>query len=333
MNTASFSSMREDSGIVERAAHHRRGHLVGRPADQLHAGRAGRDHEDRREGLVADRDQAVVRHEGVVGERGAGRHHLGSGHDDAGVRLLLHVAVDVAHFLRRAVAVDGRMDDGVVDERHALLGEAVPALGVLLPGRVELGVGAERAEERRLVVGRAAEPAVAELGPLGDGVAAGDQLLDGPGALEVGVRHAAVAGVGRHQQLGAMLGVVQRVVEARQHARGVAEGRMRGDVLDALAVDVDLAAVAQQLQELIARHRLGHADLADGLGLSGKSYLVVAHGTLRHRLSSLRRRPVRANRQHSSCGVSSCPRSVAQTIRGCLSTGKKKAWLIGCRVP
>ena len=212
MNTASFSSMREDSGIVERAPHHGGGHLVGRPADQLHTGRAGRDHEDRREALVADRNEPVVGDERVVGERGAGRHHLGAGDDDTGIRLLLHVAVDVAHFLRRAVAVDGRMDDGVVDERHALLREAVPALGVFLPGRIELGVGAERAEEGRLVVWRAAEPAVAELGPLGDRVAAGHQLLDGLGALEVGVRHAAVAGVGRHQQLGAMLGVVQRVV-------------------------------------------------------------------------------------------------------------------------
>ena len=152
--------------IVERAAHRGRGHLVGRPADQLHARRAGRDHEDRGEVLVADRDQAVMRDEGVVGQRRAGRHHLGAGHDDAGVGLLLHVAVDVADLLRRAVAVDRRMDDGVIDERHALLAELVPALGVLLPGIVEVGIGAERAEERRLVVRRAAEPAVAEPAPI-----------------------------------------------------------------------------------------------------------------------------------------------------------------------
>ena len=239
--------------IVERAAHHRRRHLVGRPADQLHARRAGRDHEDRRKPLVADRDQPVVGDEGVVGERRARRHHLGARHDDAGIRLLLHVAVDVAHLLRRQVAVDGGMDDGVVDERHALLGELVPALRVVLPGRVELGVGAERAEERGLVVGRAAEPAVADLGPLRDRVAAGDRLLHRLGALEVGVRHAAVAGVGRHQQFVLVLGVVQRIVEARDHACGVAEGRVRGDVLDALAVDVDFAPVAQRLEELLAR--------------------------------------------------------------------------------
>ena len=41
------------------------------------------------------------------------------------------------------------------------------------------------------------------------------------------------------QHLVLVLGVVQRVVEPGHHARGVAEGRMRGDVLDPLAVDVD----------------------------------------------------------------------------------------------
>ena len=116
--------------------------------------------------------------EGVVGQRRAGGHHLGAGHDDAGIGFLLDVAVDVADFLRRTVAVDRRMDDGVVDERHALLAELVPALGVLLPRIVEIGIGAERAEERRLVVGRAAEPAIADLGPFGDGVAAGDRFRD-----------------------------------------------------------------------------------------------------------------------------------------------------------
>ena len=265
--------------VVEGAAHHGRGHLVGRPADQLHAGRAGRDHEDGGKALVADGDQAVVGHERVVGERRARRHHLGAGHDDAGVGLLLHVAVDVADLLGRAVAIDGGMDDGVVDERHALLAELVPALGVLLPGIVEVGIGAERAEEGRLVVGRAAEPAVAEPSPLGDGVAAGDRLLDSLRALEIGVRHAAVAGVGRHQQLVLVLGIVQRVVEARDHARGVAEGWMRRDVLDALAVDVDLAVVAQQLQELIARHRLGGPDLAGGLGPLGERNLGLRLAT------------------------------------------------------
>ena len=60
--------------------------------------------------------------------------------------------------------------------------------------------------------------------------------------------HAAIAGVGRQQELVLALGVVERVVEAGDHPRGVAEGRMGGDVLDPLAVDVDVALVAQRIQ-------------------------------------------------------------------------------------
>ena len=248
MKTASFSSSRRRQRIVERAAHRGRRHLVGGAADELHARRIGRDHEDDGEFLVLHRDQPVVGDEGVVGQHRAGRHHLGAGDDDAGVGLLLDVAADVGHLVRRPVAVDRRMDDGVVDEGHALLAELVPAPRILLVGIVEVGIGAERRQERRLVVGRAAHPAVGDAGPFGDGVAAGDQLLERLRRLEEGVGHAAVAGVGRQQDLVLALGVVQRVVEARHHAGGVAEGRMRGDVLDALAVDVDLAAVAQRVE-------------------------------------------------------------------------------------
>jgi hypothetical protein len=43
---------------------------------------------------------------------------------------------------------------------------------------------------------------------------------------------------------------------------------MRGDVLDALAVDVDFTVVAQRLQILLARHRFGGPDVAGRLGSS-----------------------------------------------------------------
>ena len=98
--------------------------------------------------------------------------------------------------------------------------------------------------------------------PLGDRVAAGDQVVHGLRRLEEGVRHAAIAGVGRQQQLVLALVVVKRVVEARDHARGVAEGRMRGDVLDPLAVDVDVAVVAQRLQIFRAGLRSRDFDVA-----------------------------------------------------------------------
>ena len=232
--------------IVEGAAHRGRRHLVGCAADELHARRIGRDHEDDGEFLVLNRNQPVMGDEGVVGQHRAGRHHLGAGDDDAGVGLLLDMAADVADLVRRPVAVDRRMDDGVIDEGHALLAELVPALRIVLIGIVEIGIGAERRQERRLVVGRAADPAVGEARPFGDRVAAGEHLLERFRRLEVGVRHAAVAGLGRQQDLVLALGIVQRVVEPRDHARGVAEGRMLGHVLHALAVDVDLAAVAKR---------------------------------------------------------------------------------------
>ena len=212
--------------IVERAAHRGRRHLVGGAADEFHARRIGRDHEDDGEILVLQRDQPVMGDEGVVGQHRAGRHHLGAGDDDAGIRLLLHMRADVRHLVRRPVAVDRGMDDGVVDEGHALLAEAVPALGVVLIGIVEIGIGAERRQERRLVVGRAADPAIGDARPFGDGVAA---RRAGPPAIFGALKKACVmpplpVSVGISDPVFA-LRVVQRVVEAGDHAGGVAEGR------------------------------------------------------------------------------------------------------------
>ena len=118
------------------------------------------------------------------------------------------------------------MDDGVIDEGHALLAELVPAPGVLLVRIVEVGIGAERRQERRLVVGRAAHPAVGQRAHSAMASRPATSSSQGLRRLEEGVRHAAVAGVGRQQELVLALLVVQRVVEARDHARGVAEGRM-----------------------------------------------------------------------------------------------------------
>src|SRR6516162_8434877 len=59
------------------------------------------------------------------------------------------------------------------------------------------------------------------------------------------VRESRRAGVGWASQHILGFAVVQRVVKARDGTRRVAERRMRGNVLDALAVDIDFAAVAQ----------------------------------------------------------------------------------------
>src|SRR5262249_35162188 len=58
-------------------------------------------------------------------------------------------------------------------------------------------------------------------------------------------------------------GIVQSIIETRDRARSVTKGRMRRDVLDALAVDIDLAAVAQAFQ--IFRAGEGPAGGRDGV--------------------------------------------------------------------
>src|SRR6267378_4152581 len=161
------------------------------------------------------------------------------------------------------VAIDRWMDDGMIDEGHALLAKFVPAPGVVLVRIVKVRVGAEGREKRRLVIRRTAHPAVGHARPFGNGVAAGDEILDGLWRLEEGVRHSRIARVCRRQQLVLSLVVMQRVEQARHHPGGVAEGRMGGDVLDALAVDEDLAAVAQGFDVLRAGLRFGNSHLAD----------------------------------------------------------------------
>ena len=88
-----------------------------------------------------------------------------------------------------------------------------------------------------------------------DGVALADQVLARMRDAEELVGEGARAGVGRAGQHVLLLWIVQRVVEPRDGARGVAERRMRGDVLDPLAVDIDLAAVAQAVEILLAGER------------------------------------------------------------------------------
>src|SRR6185312_938288 len=116
---------------------------------------------------------------------------------------------------------------------------------VVLVWIVKVGVGAKGREKRRLVVRRTAHPAVSHARPFSDGFAAGYEILHGLWRLEEGVRHSPIAGVCRHQQLVRSLAVVKRIEQTRDHPCGIAEGWMGCDVLDAFAIDEDLAAVAQ----------------------------------------------------------------------------------------
>ena len=171
------------------------------------------------------------------------------------------MAADVGDFVRRTIAIDRRMDDRVIDEGHALLAELVPALRILLVRIVEVGVRAQRRKERGLVIRRASHPAIGDLRPFRDRVTARDHLFHGFRRLEEGVGHAAIAGIGRQQDLVLAI-AVERIVEAGDHARGVAEGGMRRDVFDLLAVDVNGAAVSQRVEIFLSGLRATDFDVA-----------------------------------------------------------------------
>jgi len=97
--------------------------------------------------LVLNRDQAVVRHEGEVGQNRSRRYDLCTRDDDPCVGFLFHMDTDVGDFVRRTIAIDRRMNDRVIDEGDTFLAVAIPAAGVLLVRRIEVGVRAERCEE------------------------------------------------------------------------------------------------------------------------------------------------------------------------------------------
>src|ERR1044071_7020336 len=83
---------------------------------------------------------------------------------------------------------------------------------------------------------------------MGDGIALTDQVLARARHAEELVRESAGAGIGRTGEYVLLGRVMQRVVEPRDRARGIAKGRMRGHVVDALAVDPYLAAIAQAFE-------------------------------------------------------------------------------------
>jgi hypothetical protein len=144
---------------------------------------------------------------------------------------------DIAHGFGRRVTVDRRIDDRVVEIEHALLGLAVPGLGVIGVLAVKGMVGAQGFGKTRLVVGRTTHPAVAHACPLGDGGAVRDEVFARARDPENALRGPTVAGVRRTGEDVFGSRIVEPVIHPRHHARGVAEGRVGGDVVDALAID------------------------------------------------------------------------------------------------
>src|SRR6185436_429479 len=90
-----------------------------------------------------------------------------------------------------------------------------------------------------------------------DRVALAHQVLARLGDAEKLVGESARAGVDRTGQCRLLRRIVQRVVELGDGAGRVAKRRVRGHVLDAFAVDIDLAIVAQAFEIFLARERPG----------------------------------------------------------------------------
>src|SRR6266511_1320167 len=90
------------------------------------------------------------------------------------------------------------------------------------------------------------------------------------------MRVTVAAGVGRRGEDGLVLRIVQCVVQPGRHPDGIAERRVRGDVLDPVAVYVDLAVVPQALDVLGAGQGTG---LRPRRRLAGRDILMIGHRT------------------------------------------------------
>ena len=100
------------------------------------------------------------------------------------------------------------------------------------------------------MIGRAAEKAVGEIGDAAMALHAALQVVARARAQEIDRVPAAVLLVAHRVAVG-RIGL--EIVEARHGRGGVAERRMGGDVVDALATDIDGAAVAQRFKMLFSR--------------------------------------------------------------------------------
>lgn len=77
-----------------------------------------------------------------MGDRRARGDNLRTADDEAVIPFFFDVDKYVGDFVRRAVSIDGRMDDGVVPIENLFLRLTIPAPGIVLKGCVEIGVGA-----------------------------------------------------------------------------------------------------------------------------------------------------------------------------------------------
>jgi hypothetical protein len=274
---------RGEGGVLRPAA---RGE--GHAADVLHARRAHlHDAADGVDALLlvgpgADGGLEI----GLVGI-GRGRLELGAADDDAGIRLLHdadhHVRVAL---LRRARAV--ALGVGVGGDVEEI--EILHALDVVVDiggkARVDLGEDVASVLQRPHLADRL----VAEAG--GDAADILHQQVDaGPFAVPVLLRGGwlledGVALATLHIGEGVLVGrLVGEVVHAGLHVHDGLEGGVGGDVLHALALDPDLAAVADALAVLVAGANHGREllcpDLAQGTSIGEIWFSGLWHRKIR----------------------------------------------------
>ena len=236
--------------IVERV---HAGGGVGAPRIELQPGRVDRDDDAVGIGLVARAHRMDAGEMQAVGEHAGGRELLGAGDDDAVVALLDDAGIErrVLLRMRGLAAVDLRRDDRVGDIEMVVAQALVDFLQVVgevgTARREQRGLRGVAGDEARDVIGRATHQAEGRLRPGLGGAALRPQIVVALRDLP-GPPHRR-AGLGRRigHQL-AVLGRRGKVEQAGDAARRLAECRVRGDVLDAFAVDINRAPVAQRAQ-------------------------------------------------------------------------------------
>src|SRR6266705_2563692 len=94
----------------------------------------------------------MVRYEGRMRQRRAGRDDLGTADIDTPVGLTRRVHAHLGALVNGTIPIHRGMDDGMVDVKHLLLRLLVPCEGVGLVRRIKRGIGPQSAEQGPFVV-------------------------------------------------------------------------------------------------------------------------------------------------------------------------------------
>src|SRR5204862_7328264 len=114
---------------------------------QFYTGRVHRNHEHTGVTLVLNGNQSVMRNEGGMSQRRAGRDDLRSADPYSLVALLHNMDAGLRTLMDRAIAVDRRMNDCVIEKEDPFLRLLVPRPGVRFVRCIEAGVCPERSKE------------------------------------------------------------------------------------------------------------------------------------------------------------------------------------------